>query len=68
MKVTPKLKKELNRIMDIRYVSPHAPMYGKSFEEPRCGDCFCTDQSIHTHAEDWYLELREKFISFIETL
>ena len=43
-------------------------MDGAKFGESRCGDCFCTDQSLHTHSEDWYLELREKLISFIERL
>ena len=68
MKVTPTIKKEIERLMGINYMSPHAPPYGAKFGEPRCGDCFCIDQSVHTHSEDWYLELREKFISFIERL
>ena len=54
--------------MNIIHLSPHAPPARSKFSEPSCGDCFCTDQSIHTHAEDWYLELREKFLNFIERL
>lgn len=69
MKITPIIKKEIDEIMKIKYFAPHALKLGsKPIAGDRCGDCFCTDQSFHTHTEDWYLELREKILSFIERL
>lgn len=56
----------VREILGITYVSPHAPPNGSTFTEPRCGDCWCTDQSVHTHATDSYLVKAENLISFIE--
>ena len=70
MKTGEIIKDELNRIMGITYVSPHAPNFDNKikFSSPRCEDCFCTDQSLHTHSADWYLKLREDILAFIERL
>ena len=32
------------------FVSPHVPPDGFKSEYPRCGDCFCTEQTDHTHS------------------
>lgn len=62
-------KKELIRdtvldILEISYVSPHAPASGTTWNKPKCGDCFCTDQSVHTHVTMDYLVKAEKLIDF----
>ena len=62
------VREDLKSILNIQYVSPHAPMGGKIFHAPRCGDCFCTNQAIHTHSEDWYLELLEKLVDYCKGL
>lgn len=59
------VKDKVLEILEIDYVSPHAPMLGKEYDQPRCGDCWCTDQSVHTHATMSYLVKAEKLIDFI---
>ena len=73
MKYIRESKKKLIRdtvfeILDIGYYSPHAPPPDVTFPGPRCGDCFCTDQSVHTHANTGYLAKAERLITFIENL
>jgi hypothetical protein len=31
------------------YLAPHASMDDKKYDAPRCGDCFCEIQQLHTH-------------------
>lgn len=44
------MKKKIEEILEVYYVSPHVPMDGKKYKQPRCGDCFCTVQQVHTHS------------------
>ena len=46
------MKKKIEQILGVYYVSPHAPPDGSNFKESRCGDCFCTEQKVHTHSEN----------------
>ena len=43
------MKKEIEKILGIYYVSPHVSIDGKKWNERPCGDCFCTLQEVHTH-------------------
>ena len=60
------IRDEVLRILDINYLSPHASPPGTEWKDPLCGDCFCADQSRHTHATTSYLTKAEGIISFIE--
>lgn len=44
-------KKQLEQILGVWRLSPHASPDGVTFKEPRCADCWCTIQKVHTHDE-----------------
>jgi len=44
------VEKALEAIRLDGFVSPHVPPDGFKSEHPRCGDCFCTEQTDHTHS------------------
>lgn len=46
------MKKKIEEILNVVYLAPHAPPPGSTFKERRCGDCFCTDQKVHTHSQN----------------
>lgn len=58
-------EKKLNKIFGIYYIAPHASPDGVHFDEPRCGDCFCTIQEVHTHASQKELKQRDKVLELI---
>ena len=46
------IRKEIERILNVYYVSPHASPSGTTWKEPRCCDCWCTIQEVHTHSNN----------------
>lgn len=54
-------KKEKKLLSDlwIGVYSPHAPADGTTWDYPRCGDCFCTIQEVHTHNGQSLSEIKQ---------
>ena len=46
------MKKQIEEILGVYYVAPHASSSGTEWKHPRCGDCFCTIQEVHTHSRN----------------
>ncbi len=48
------MKKKIEEILGVNYVTPHSPADGVAFKEGlyQCGDCFCTIQKVHTHSHN----------------
>jgi hypothetical protein len=42
-------RKKIAEILGVYYVSPHSSIEEREWNHPRCGDCFCTIQKVHTH-------------------
>ena len=57
------MKKKIEQILHVEYLSPHAPPDGTTWKYRRCGDCFCTEQKVHTHSmnEEYIKPLVELF-------
>ena len=47
-----RIQREIEQILGVYYVSPHVSQDGVAFDEPRCGDCWCTIQEVHTHSDN----------------
>lgn len=58
------MKKKIEAILGIYYVAPHSSPDGVTFKQPRCGDCFCSIQKVHTHSGDE--ELVKKFVDLFK--
>ena len=46
------MKKKIEQILGVYYVAPHSSPDGVNFKQPRCGDCFCTIQKVHSHSSN----------------
>ena len=46
------MKKKIEEILGVYWVSPHAPPPEAEWKNPPCGDCFCGIQRVHSHSRN----------------